>query len=585
MAKITTADGSGDKKQPDLSNIPRAGQQGAAQGAQDLGADKKEFKSRPEKLPGQRDIFAEFSSGLSLTEAAMKYRDEIRDHLQDPSRTMKVEMKSITNSITVFYTEKHIIAMTFEEPEVLVDERDFANNTIIPDTRAFVAQEEFLAGKELVDVLYITREMLNRVTPMKDYLTNKFAALAMSDRIQNEITISNYNGRNCSIAIDTDPVRVKNYFDKHSPVGTNPIQFGFICKSVSYDDQSRDRYQPNRNRQRRESIMFAVGAYVEFVAHNTGSSYTSSLSRSRAREYRPVVHISEVHSPIPTAGISALVLAIATEFFITRELWRQPFIESLDHGDICNLLTDPETGLPAVQTAQKKYDDLDVAFRDAITHDKSGEIAVVLCVDTVAGHPQYVNLGRLVNDEGKGAFSKELSKFLLDNETTEEIRAGQDNQSPTANEKLKLLQFLCSTDYVGMYNTSIIGIMEPSGNLMDTREFTYLKALSMGIDVSDAYRLTQIDADEHRPYAHIQTINVMSEGAARPTNMVCVTTLQSDATVTLGRYVSTNIHLAASGRNDSTYLEPSEFDRFAISAGANRSTSPQRSRGNVRFDI
>lgn len=429
------------------------------------------------------ELFQKCSSQGGWAGESQDYLNAIRKKIEDPSMTVQAKMQYLNDDAVAFSDEQSSV--------VLVRENDVVNlQSLITDSKFYAAKEAFyhtISGKKLVNVVSCNKYMFGRASQMASYISQTL--MGQSDEQIKNLNIDLFGDRYI-IKIDTEMSNVRQFMENHSP---NPVvcgNFGFIASIVDKGDH-RQGYQQS-------TTMFATTGYVEFVRSDTRGVFI------------PLVHITDIVSPLGSTKIMAIALPLIAEIFITRGLWRHPFTAvSKDGGiNIGNLIVDATNQKPYEVKTELDYRKM---FREYIAQP-------LLCIDVRAGHTYLPGLETITRQSDHELLAQDIYRFL--------------NIQPT------------STPIIGqnMFK-EIVGVFETSktvkyANLMDTRDVTYLFAVSkLKWSPKLDYLLARNDNEPIRRFELIREI----VGEVTPTHSSITVMLRGDFINTIASVVASKI--------------------------------------------
>ena len=116
------------------------------------------------------------------------------------------------------------------------------------------------------------------------------------------------------------------------------LLLGIVC-SGNRDYRNQYGYDGEIYQQRQDddddALVAIISGYVDFMRVQTGASST----------FLPLVHVSRIHTPIPSPRIIPLVLTLAYEHWVCNEMWKTQFNEIGDKlPNVGALFRDRNTG-------------------------------------------------------------------------------------------------------------------------------------------------------------------------------------------------------------------------------------------------
>jgi hypothetical protein len=196
----------------------------------------------------------------------------------------------------------------------------------------------------------------------KDYQNN--GATKLADRIKSIFRLqemsSNFlsssivypdilRGSTLSIVMDYNEIRAN--MDLFNPHCIMPrVDYG--CKLLLNYPTNQTGYSQNV---RSSFAIGSIGGYTQFIADTTYGGYNVGP------KYTPIVHITDISTPLPTPGLLPLLISTFFNIFISRKQWKQPYYnltEDNGHHDIAALFpldaegNAPVRGLDSVEGRQ-----------------------------------------------------------------------------------------------------------------------------------------------------------------------------------------------------------------------------------------
>jgi len=472
---------------------------------------------------------------------AADYINRIRASVEASTNNFKIEAKRLGNdeNVTVFSSKEYSVILQTDAEKVnnlneLLVESDLRKiyadyQKAYPKHRLLntVACNKFMYGKHSQMAMYI-KEMLS--TTESDFIKG-FSVDSFSSRYRLEV--------------DTDLTSVKQFFETNSPNATRCVDFGFTANIVDND-------QPNNMGARydKRDPMFAVGGYVDFIEipQNTNPYVQINQAVSQSK-YQPIIHITEICSAITSAKILALAIPLAGEIFVSRGLWKSPFM-TLGRTDvnIGNLLIDYE---------KKKPYEADSATDVARVFTNIEP--PIFCIDIMSGHATIPGISRFANPSQHGALKEDLASFL-------QIRPGDFPQSIAYN-----------------VDRDIVGVMESSktikgSGIMDTRDISYLWAVQK-LGFSDKVRSLMRGPDD--PVGRFELVRSLINGEVYPAGLNMVTMLDGKFVSQIAMIIASRIKIDLPSTSEVPQINIANFVDQAYK-GTNNVFTPSQSTQNFQ---
>jgi len=215
---------------------------------------------------------------------------------------------------------------------------------------------------------------------------------------------------------------------------------GLVC----YRTYGSQRHQSQKYQAKKS--LFAVSAYTEFVP----DSYASGKPI-----LTPLIHITDIVTSIPMAGIIPLVQAVCAEVFCAYRHWQSPYMK-IQKGlvNIGNLIIDPKTNKPKAITNEKE---LMYMFNEHFS-------APALVMDITEGRARIPSITMFANTSMYRTLSNIFKKFFC----------------VTHNDPLEIIGKNPSQSIIGTSNVS--NIIKES-DYIDSRYIDYLNMVNaLGYD-------------------------------------------------------------------------------------------------------
>ena len=401
-------------------NSGAANSEGAAAG---VGASAKKDISAP-AIGRPTEMFSRLSSQGTWSGDAADYLEKIKKILIDPSKTIEVEMKYLSDDAVAFTTDKLGVVLVREDiPNIQM---------LVKDIRLFKAKESFYntySDYRLLNIVTVNRYMFNRSSQMAAYINQLF--MAILDPAAAEFNINSFNSQ-YKIVVDAEMANVRQFFDSYSPSPVVAGDFGFIANIAAANSENRYGAILDQN------AMFAVTGNVEFIADERTSTFT------------PMVRVTDICSVLNSPKILALALPLIAEVLINRGLWKFPFTTlGAKDVNIGNLIVDPASPNQKLveitnETGMRKF------FQSYIN-------APILCVDIRAGHTNIPGLETITRPSDHNILLTDIAMFLGVNELPAVV--GEN----------------CFKEITGVFETSRSA---RAINLIDTRDINYLNLIA-----------------------------------------------------------------------------------------------------------
>ena len=278
-----------------------------------------------------------FLSIVLNTSAARRLQKEGEDYLRRLTEEcegygIKHKLLPSTNA-HIFYRDKKSVAICFFEHV-----QDLANNQSIIRVFERIATE---FGKNQ------DKEMGVLVEPIVVHQTDYPYVGNMVDAIRsaleysiNENVLFDYV-KNGKYRITTNLHSVQAELRKMSPHGIPArVDFGLVLEildTTNVDTSRRNFVMTDRDAEYK--TVAVVGGYTDIVK--------VSGSRRMEDRFQPLIHITDIQSPIRTARLLPLLLVLAGDAFYTNNMWMSPFMSFTDKNpNLGTLVNDPHTGQP-----------------------------------------------------------------------------------------------------------------------------------------------------------------------------------------------------------------------------------------------
>ena len=274
------------------------------------------YTDYPERIA---NLYKRFANPSRLSSEGKDYIDRIKVALRETSvgNTIQSELISIGELDAVIYTipAKNVgILLMFHETMV--------NQNEVPSYKISKLMEQYkinshpgkstaqLAAIEEVKLLTSITIIPEEYNPayavkMANAIANGFVAydVAQEDSF-NILTIGD-----STIMVVTNPQQVRDYITQHSPHAVpERNDIGFLVRSAT---------RTRNNDIIPGDVMFAVSGYTKFV--------TPKEAQTASNKIRPVPTISAIVSRAPLVGYLPFAIAIATDCFCTKGMWREPY--------------------------------------------------------------------------------------------------------------------------------------------------------------------------------------------------------------------------------------------------------------------
>lgn len=453
------------------------------------------------------ELFRKANAQSGWTGSGQDFINAIRKQLEDPAIQTKASMHHISEDAVVFNSAE-------KKSVVLIHESDIINlQTLINESKLFNASGAFHSAfpeNQLLNIVTCNRSMFERSSQMASYISKLF--IAQTEAVKG-FNLQSFGSR-YSIDIDIDMSNVRQFFDAHSPSPVVCGTFGFIASLV--DKNSNNTYTA-------PIPMFGTTGYVEFNRNaNTGV-------------FTPIVHITDILSVLSTSRILAIALPLIAEIVISRNLWRQSFTAFGDSSiNIGNLIVDAN---------QKPYEvksegDFRSMFREWIGMP-------LLCIDVKSGGTDIPGIQRLIKPETHQSLVNEIFEFF------------GDQQAP----QVPMIAQNFFREIVGMINTN----KGKFSNLMDTRDLTYLYAVSV---LKYHPRLEQfLGRNETDPIRRFEAIREIA-GDVTPTHLSVTSFLHGEfLKMIVQRLAASNVKINMPMSGDIPAIDMNEFVSKAYQPG------------------
>ena len=352
-------------------------------------------------------IISEFDEQNCWTPAAHEYVNTIRKSLTDDGRTLNVTAKFCGNNAMVFMTTWHAVLLIIESGGVST--YDLQNETSIAsaissfnemNVEVMVDKKVTQPQRKLLNVVTANAKMFDRVGQMTTYidLALKAATGSWADAIRLEDFYSSRNdaGKNHrpgrKLFVDINAERMRSFMDARSPLATNVRDFGFVC-------YISDSHTPHGQEPKRKPF-FGVSAYVEFLREYQ--------QNSNIPVFKPVVHVTEIITTMPTQQVLGIVIPLVAEVLIGKEIWKSKFTDLTNGSEnLGNLIIDAESGAPMVAKDER---DLDTIYQAYLLRNVQGNVSAQLVFDYMVGGPNIPGLEKLCKTDQSELFNS-LAQF------------------------------------------------------------------------------------------------------------------------------------------------------------------------------
>jgi len=374
-------------------------------------------------------------------------------------------------------------------------------------------KQEIGANKKLLHVILVQPEDYVRVQQMAEYL---LINLAIGNNAAGDVKVNDLNGLQFSVDSNCDIART--FIESHNPHTVQPrIDIGFTI----YARQPRTPGQRNLLPEESRAIA-AVGAYVEIWNPPANGQYSPTISP----KYAATVHITNITSLFPVAGIIPLCLAVAADQFIQQNLWLQPFM-SFQKGKphLGNLSADPQD--PQKMWWAKTPDELYTWMQANMF------VRPFMALDISEG---YARIPALAN----------YGDYSYTNVVYDQIMEFFGNNTPL-NRSTPPFNIMTQT-FNGQY-----GDPRSTGRATDSREIDYMKLLAEGSQDPSARLLLEYKMD---PTIRARLLSERTGGSFKSLHRTRISILSADLLSTLAGQVKSKISIDGASSQNQTLPMP-----------------------------
>jgi len=341
------------------------------------------------EAPSFSSLFRDFSTGGSLSSSATAYIDEIRKTLEDPASQHKIKMLKLTTptGAVVFKLNNTGVILVFSEGVMGIEPgmpTSIVNADAIAEAKRIIGATFDVAVVVIVDPL-----SYNRAIQMAAYISQvlrcKNSSLAQNLRLES-MAQTQYG-------LDTDINTVKQFVIANSPHSVpSRGDIGLVITMKRQDKMIGHTYDRNSVKDRYEPIIGILG-YVELLQRQS----LGGLPR-----FLPVIHITDIYSPIPDEKLLPIALATASDVFIGKQHWKNQFsMFDKEFPNIGNLIKD-EQGAPWFAESVRDREDF---INQCV--DKP-----MLCIDITEGRARIPGIEKYANPAAGPTIAQEYTEFL-----------------------------------------------------------------------------------------------------------------------------------------------------------------------------
>lgn len=280
------------------------------------------------------DTFLSIVLNTSAARRLQKEGEDYLNRLQETCDSYGIEHKLLpSTNAHIFYKDKKSIAICFYEHV-----QDLANNQSIVRVFERVATE---FGKNHDPKMGVLVESI--VVHPSDYPFVGNMADAIRSALEysiNENVIFDYVKAG-KYRINTNLHTVQAELRKMSPHGVpNRVEFGLVLEildTTNVDTNRRNVFMNDRDAEYK--TVAAIGGYTDIIK--------VPGSRRMEERFQPLIHITDIQSPIRTARLLPLLLVLAGDAFYTNNMWMSQFMSfTANNPNLGTLVNDPSTGAP-----------------------------------------------------------------------------------------------------------------------------------------------------------------------------------------------------------------------------------------------
>lgn len=357
------------------------------------------------------DMFRQFSAPSQLVGPGREYRDQLVDLLKSrggaPISAWDVTIDNRGDATVFSDTEnRYGIALIFAETAGFQTQTGTSSETS-PATLAHPVAEKFKQmtnGGQLIETIVVSKADYPKVVAMETHIRNALSAAV--DPATSRLTIDQFVGQ--PLHISTDMNQVRGFINNYSPHGVaarDDIGFLVYFPMKSQHEYNKDQVIP--------VPMMAVTGYTEVYP-------ISEAGPAASVKFRPMVHITDIVTPMPSLNLLPLALPLAAEIFVVMSSWLRPF-STYHEGDLNlgNLIPDPEQGgKPWFAKDQMQRDE----FIRMYMTNKDGIVDPKLFLDVVEGRARIPGIDNYVyNSEGAAQNAANFLNVAIHNMPVENV--------------------------------------------------------------------------------------------------------------------------------------------------------------------
>lgn len=340
------------------------------------------------KMPGFKDVILLARSERPLTPEGKKYLERLTEILCTSEKRIKLTRLPQTNAYLFnrdgkgfgIVFKEHIPAMNNMKPASTYNEKVYRE-----------IHERF-QGIEVLDVVdvhatdYICVDnMARHIEAVLNYALDTNAAMGFNAIID----------KNNIFRIVTNIHTVNQAIQEVSPHGVPAnVKVGFTLDICTSQDVNPYKFNNSRDTDTYDwTTVLAVGAYVDFSKMNNFAT--------EGPQYTPIVHISEIVSLIPTPRILPVVLALATDTFIGKGLWKEAISNYSGQPNVGSLIINADGVIQSVSNIGEREEFIAKFCAPA-----------VLCLDALDGRASIPGLGLFAVPNGNSILASCFNEFF-----------------------------------------------------------------------------------------------------------------------------------------------------------------------------
>lgn len=340
------------------------------------------------KMPGFKDIILVARSERPLTPEGKKYLERLTEILCTPEKNIKLVRLPQTNAY-LFHRDGKGFGIVFKEHIP-------AQNNLKPastyNEKVYREIQERYQGIDVLDVVdihstdYICVDNMGRhIEAVLTYALDSNAAMGFNAIID----------KNNIFRVVTNIHTVNQAISEVSPHGVPAnVKVGFTLDICTSQDINPYKFNNPRDTDNYDwTTIFAVGAYVDFSKLNNFAT--------DGPQYTPLVHISEITSLIPTPRILPIVLALATDTFLGKGLWKEAVSSYTGQPNIGSLIITADGVVQSVSNIGDREEFINKFCTPA-----------VLCLDALDGRASIPGLNLFAIPNGNSILASCFNEFF-----------------------------------------------------------------------------------------------------------------------------------------------------------------------------